>query len=88
MMFSRKKKNTQRGHIKCKQIVDEKNSTTHHGLLDAIVDGTLIASWGTVKKKKKLLIFDKFLLYFYITANKIKISQQRGLDFFLKKYIL
>ena len=52
MMFSRKK-NTQRGHTKCKQIVDEKNSTTHHGLLDAIVDGTLIASWGTVKKKKK-----------------------------------
>ena len=47
------KKNTQRGHIKCKQIVDEKNSTTHHGLLDTIVDGTLIASWGTVKKKKK-----------------------------------
>ena len=56
MMFSRKK-NTQRGHIKCKQIVDEKNSTTHHGLLDAIVDGTLIASWGTVKKKKKNVKF-------------------------------
>ena len=52
MTFSRKK-NTQRGHTKCKQIVDEKNSTTHHGLLDTIVDGTLIASWGTVKKKKK-----------------------------------
>ena len=87
MMFSRKK-NTQRGHIKCKQIVDEKNSTTHHGLLDAIVDGTLIASWGTVNKAKNLLNFGKFLLYFYITANKIKISQQRGLDFFFKKYIL
>ena len=53
MMFSRKK-NTQRGHTKCKQIVDEKNSTTHHGLLDAIVDGTLIASWGTVNRRKKI----------------------------------
>ena len=36
-----------------------------------------------------MLNFGKFLLYFYITANKIKISQQRGLDFFLKnKYII
>ena len=43
MMISREKNNTTHTEVmlKCKQIADEK---THHGLLDAIVDGTLIAS--------------------------------------------
>ena len=35
-----------------------------------------------------MLNFGKFLLYFYITANKIKISQQRGLGFFKNLYII
>ena len=35
-----------------------------------------------------MLNFGKFSLYFYITANKIKISQQRGLDFFKNIYII